>query len=481
MTRYKIISICFILLFVNILSSAIGIATDKELGEIDYNDPTSIAAAQPSEIAVEQAIASGNGNAITSDQWVYSDNLNFAEDISLYPNAQEAVGIKHSSFSFSLTNGHVTYKNGIIQNSDAPLLNLNDANLAGTSITSLEEGGFRIERGNSIGLFAIEDVFIGLDNQEGAYVEIKPNNEILLSDGSYIIDSKGTVIISLMDGTEIVIIQDQISVNGISLVSDKFENYQMIGDRETGTVGSLSINYQKNSYSFEHGTLLIGEGKLTTETAQIESDFMTIIDTSQLNSIAVNVKNALGNNLQKVCDVEGCIYYAEDVSLGVIVDSMKRRGGPYYQILEEQIGVPEAFALAVGTAGLMTSKYLPSQKGFQTRDGEFQSIIGYDKQTLRPFLTAEFKSAQVRLEPSIETTEAVSVNAVVVPRIETGKITAHFDLGKKGTIDVSSSGPDQMFMTYRTEIGSVISSVNVHKSEDMKGIFVNLDLSKVLK
>ncbi len=130
-----------ILLMFLLISVQIAIAQENIT---DYTNPTSIANSPADKINVQQAIASGNAGAITAEQWGYGDNLNNAGDLSSYPNSQQAIVNKHPGFAgIDLTQGHTTYKNGVLTNGKMDL-DLNNQAFRGIGVKSLQNGGFEL-------------------------------------------------------------------------------------------------------------------------------------------------------------------------------------------------------------------------------------------------------------------------------------------------------------------------------------------------
>jgi hypothetical protein len=455
------------------------VADDVVDSEIDYSDPNSISSARPSEINVEEAIATGNGAALTIEQWSYESNLNLADDISLYPNAQQAIENKHSGVTLSLDQGHVSYQDGRINNGEVTL-DLYNRNLAGAIITAMDDGGFVIEKGSSEGSFDVEDNQINL-RDENAKAEIKTNNYITLSEGATLTDAKGTKILSIGDKTTVLITEDITSVEGIALLQDAVGSSITIGDPSTSLDGSFSLDYQNNVYGIETASLAPQKSEVNTETSAIKADRIIFLDSNTLNGAAGTLRSTLASELQTICSDDQCFETASYTSLEDITKPFITKIEPYYQIAENELGLSQEVVTAVGIAGVTAAQFLPSETKFETKDGEFSAVLGYTREGFTPFIVAQYKDVEVKVEPTMTLSSSDStVTAVASAPTSLATISTHLDMQERGTIDIAVSGQDRVSMSYKTQIGSVVGSVSVHKAGDMENVFLNIDLSRLI-
>jgi hypothetical protein len=207
---------------------------------IDYSSPDSVAQAPPDKIDVTQALANGNGNAITQAQWLYGDNLDKADDLALYPEAQRALEQKHG-LSVDLSSGQTTYNHGKITNGDVTLdLTLPQYN--GAVIKALKEGGFSISKGSSEGKFEYDGNKIDFGGSTGD-VDVKPNGEIILSKGAMMTDKIGNEITAIQEGLMIKKEGSTTTIIGIGKVETTYgKGYVGVSDYN----GELTLapNYQ---------------------------------------------------------------------------------------------------------------------------------------------------------------------------------------------------------------------------------------------
>lgn len=457
---------------------------------------------------------------ITVEQWNYGSNLNKAEDLSQYPNARQAVNQRHPGFTINLESGHTSYTDGILQNGNAPAIDLNDQNLRGTIISALTEGGFQIQRGTSSGEFTINNIEFNLGNDASTTAEVKPNGEIILSRGARMTDSEGTEIIAVRDATTVITRQNELSISGVALVRDKFGNYQRVGDFDLGSAGQFSLDYGENGYTLEQAALLLRNGRLRlSENANVEGDVLVFLDQRQLDSLAGTVVGALRETLTETCDFQGrCSYAAQDVSVRDVVGAMAQRYGHDPQFYEEQLDIPFEFAATLGVGAMVAAQALPSQVRFQTEDGEFRSVLGYNGQTFNPYLVAGLYDDELRVDVlpggavssrvqvPFREEGSVSVTAVVSPQAggQLERVGTQLALGEEGSLSISygageeqsgsvrgkegslslpyGAGEEQSgSVSYHRQIGPVASSLGVHGSERMQNVMLNLDFSRVFE
>lgn len=472
--------IIVVMMTILILLSYTTFAEEVARSEIDYTNPESIASAPPSEIDVTQAVASGNGGSITLEQWTYEDNLNLVTDLSLYSNAQEAVESKHSGLTLSLGEGHVSYRDGTIQNGEV-MLDLTDENIAGTIITALDDGGFLIEKGSAEEVIEIQRNNIELNSDE-ATAEVRTNNQIILGEGAILTDAHGTKILSMNKETEILIADQKLIVKGIAQVRDAEGSSVMVGDFGNIVEGVLTRDYANDIYVLETTSVYTSGASVETEKSDIEAENILFLDARVLNGAAGTIRTVFGDNLQEFCNQDGCIESASYTSMEDITKTITAKAESYYQIAENELGMSKEAVTTLGVAGVIASGYLPSEKKFETKDGKFSAVLGYTRDGFTPFVLAQYENVQIKAEPNValSSTDGNSLNAITTSPTQLATVSTHLDLEQGGTVDVSISGSNQLTMSYQRQVGSVYGSVSVYKTEDMEGIFLNLDLSRII-
>ena len=182
---------------------------------------------------------------ITSDQWGYGENLNKAEDLSNYPEAQKAVSKKYPSYQkIDLSKGSTTYKNGVLEN-DGVEVDLNDKKLEGTEVTALEGGGFAIGKGSST-QFSWGGHDFDLDGADKP-VQLRALGQIILPTGAKMVNVFGTEIRSFDDLTTISFYGGNVEIRGIATFKDKdFEGF-------VGQEGDIKISGKVNIDQSENG------------------------------------------------------------------------------------------------------------------------------------------------------------------------------------------------------------------------------------
>ncbi len=259
--RKIIVSVMFGILFLTLA-----------LATIDYSKSDSVAQAPPNEIDVTQALANGNGEAITQAQWAYEDNLEKVDNLALYSEAQMALGEKHK-INVDLNFGETTYDHGKITNGEITL-DLNHPQYKGTVIKALKEGGFSISKGSSEGKLEYEGNEIDFGESTGQ-VDVKSNGEIILPKGATMKDETSNTITAIQDGFTVKKEKSTTIINGVGKVETSYGVWY-IGAGE-GT-GELTLNQKSEPIARRNTLLFTVDSSFQSDTLSVTSSKNIILD-----------------------------------------------------------------------------------------------------------------------------------------------------------------------------------------------------------
>ncbi len=442
---------------------------------------------------------------ITAEQWAYESNLNKADDLSLYSEPRIVVSGKHPGMKVDLISGHARYEDGILTNGDAPHINLNDQHLMGTKISSLLDGGFLLERGTSQGKFEVDGATYDLSSDMMASAQIKSKEEIVLSKGAQMIDTFGTRIVSDQNGMKVHLTEKSLSVEGRGVVYDKFGNVGKVGDGDASERGMLRIDYDTPKYTMEQASMLLREGTLhISDKTVLAGDNIVIMDEHNQRVLADSLEGVFRklSSKGKECDANGCSYVG-GISVSEVVKTSAIENGIEVTQIKEQTGIPEPLSVSLAVAGMLAIKQFPNQKTFESKDGTFRSVIGYNPEGLTPYLVAAVDRNTIRFEPDsgsggVATTievplgseNTLSTEVILSPYVPdqvglglgVGGISAQLDLAQQGLLTMSyyDTGAKSGVIKYRREVGKVSGSLQVRGSENMNtNVMANIDLARV--
>jgi hypothetical protein len=426
--------------------------------EIDYTNSASIANAPANQVDISQAISNGNGQAVTAEQWAYGNNLNHAEDLSSYPQAQEAVNVKHPGYAIELSSGHATYNDGVLSNGNGPTIDLKNNDLKGTLISALVDGGFRIERRGSTGKFIVAGLSLDLSAERDTSADIK-EDKIILSRGAEVIDRLGSRVLALRDGVSVRTRPNSLEIEGIALVRDMYGNRGVIGDGNAARAGIFSLFYPNGEYRLQDASLLLQEGRLTIDNSYMESSSLVL-----LSSGAERI-------IKKLADT--------------LADSEKKAT---LRALDQEIRQNMDVDESVGALATASRYSLVKPKVYNNPSATFTSLFGLSNGQMNPFLTASIPgesggvtfradSTQARTDVNIDTlTGYVAVTASSGSRFRAG-----LDLGDQGEITIASSSDFNNRVEYRRTLGGKIKgALIVHNNPTETRAFAGFDLSPIL-
>ncbi len=429
-------------------------------------------------IKVEQI---GDKSAITTEQWEYENNLNYADDLSKYEPAQQALIRKHSLSPSDFSLGRTTYLNGKITNQGITL-ELNDPLFSGSKITSLAEGGFSISKGTASGKFKYLEQQIDLTSSEGE-IKIRPDNFVLPLLG-ILIDSKGNVFTSLSEGTEVSQKGHFTSVSGVAHITYVNGLQAQVGTSINGNKeeGSLNLDSSTSDYQLDNAMVYSLEGKYSFDDGEGElGEPSVIVDAKMQKKIVQGIQTVLAMNKDHACGTKSCTFLQERI---------KRSAEGLYE--------PKS---AVGVAAFLFVDATPNLEVYDSGKGNSQlkSYLTVDKGKLSPSFKVDYLSNAGDATFKVSSAHLVSLQGVTGRysfSAKTGAVSAGTTLTLVNnlqdpqlrtflTYDTQSGGKvtatysptqDQLALSYQLKDGRVTSSVKVQTNEDFNKVAGTLNV-----